>query len=143
MICPSCGSFRHLLADCPDSYENQAKKRSQAYAAEMVDNEEEEQEEALFTSDFKSGVKKLVVEGEAEDVILYAGNKKKITSLGSECLGDALLDCGCTSNVMGEGWWKGYRAGLSQEDKDKITMLDPAGKKFRFGGEEFSPPSLW
>ena len=138
MICPSCGSFRHLLADCPDSYENQAKKRSQAYAAEIVDNEEEEQE-VFFTTDFKSGVQKMVAEGEAEDVILYVGNKEKITSLGSECLGDALLDCGCTSNVMGEGWWKGYRAGLSQEHKDKVTVFNPAGKKFRFGGGRVLP----
>jgi len=54
LICPSCGSYRHLLADCPDSYENQAKLKSKAFAAEAIkDIAEENTEDAFFTSNFK------------------------------------------------------------------------------------------
>ena len=112
MICPSCGSYRHLLAECPDSYENQAKKKSHALAATALE-ESEEEEEGFFTADYKSSMKKMVDNGTAEDVILYTSNKDKISNLGGECLGSALLDCGCTSNVMGEAWWRSYKAGLS------------------------------
>ena len=51
-------AVRHLLADCPDSYENQTKQKSQECEAEMLDNEEEEQ--VFFTGDFKSGKRKMV-----------------------------------------------------------------------------------
>ena len=54
LICPSCGSYRHLLADCPDSYENQAKLKSKAFAAEAIkDIADENTEDAFFTSNFK------------------------------------------------------------------------------------------
>ena len=42
---------------------------------------------------------------EAEDVILYTNNRREITSLGSETLGSALLDCSSSMNVTGKGWW--------------------------------------
>ena len=138
LICPSCGSYRHLLAECPDSYENQAKKKSQAYAATMV-QESGEEEDAFFTTDFKNGVRKIATDGAAEDVIMYASNKEQIANLGGECLGSALLDCGCTSNVMGEAWWKSYKASLSPELRAVVRELDPAGKKFRFGGGKVLP----
>ena len=41
LVCPSCGSFRHLLADCPDSYENMKKNRVFAVAAEEETSKEE------------------------------------------------------------------------------------------------------
>ena len=28
LLCRSCGSYRHLLADCPDSWENNAKRKA-------------------------------------------------------------------------------------------------------------------
>jgi hypothetical protein len=138
LICPSCGSYRHLLAECPDSYENQAKKKSQAFAAAVV-QESGEEEDALFMADYKYGMKKMATDGPAEDVIMYTNNKEKIAHLGGECLGSALLDCGCTSNVMGEAWWRSYKASLSPELKAKVKESDPAGKKFRFGGGRVLP----
>ena len=138
MICPSCGSYRHLLAECPDSYENQAKKKSHALAATALE-ESAEDEEGFFTADYKSSMKKMVDNGTAEDVILYTSNKDKISNLGGECLGSALLDCGCTSNVMGEAWWRSYKAGLSLELKATVKEYGPKGKKFRFGGGRVLP----
>ena len=140
LICPSCGSYRHLLNDCPDSYENQAKLKSQAFAAEAVENGDKDDESSiLFTSDSKYFMKKFIQDGEAEDVILYTSNKEKIKNLNSESLGSILLDCGCTSNVMGLAWWESFQACLSQENKSKVKIEDPAGKKFRFGGGEVLP----
>ena len=71
-----------------------------------------------------------------KDVILYTGNKLKIANLSSESLGCILLDCGCTSNVMGKSWWESYKACLSAENLNKVVEEDPGTKKFRFGGGE-------
>ena len=131
--CPSCESVRHLLADCPDSYENLRKFRSMALAAAPV---EEEQEEAYFTDNLAGIMRKMEQSGEAEDIILYTGSRKKITGLGGETLGSLLLDCGCSSNVAGEGWWNSYQASLSPELKRKVQVYPSGGKKFRFGGGE-------
>ena len=51
--------------------------------------------------------------------ILYTLNKKKIADLNSEALGSILLDCGCTSNVMGLAWWESFRACLSPDNRSK------------------------
>ena len=40
MLCSACGSFRHLLKECPDSYENQ-----------QVHLTEEDEKLVLFTQD--------------------------------------------------------------------------------------------
>ena len=131
--CPSCESVRHLLADCPDSYENLRKFRSMARAAAPA---EEREEESYFTDNLAGIMRKVEEGGEAEDIILYTGSRKKITGLGGEMLGSLLLDCGCSSNVAGEGWWKSYQASLAPELKKKVQMFPSGDKKFRFGGGE-------
>ena len=100
-ICPSCGSFRHLLPECPDSYENLSKSKDYAAA---VAAEEVSEEEAYFTNDLTGNLRNMEKESEVEDIILYTNSKKKIDGLGRETLGMCLLDCGCTKNVMGEVW---------------------------------------
>ena len=131
--CPSCESVRHLLADCPDSYENLRKFRSMARAAAPA---EEREEESYFTDNLAGIMRKVEEGGEAEDTILYTGSMKKITGLGGEMLGSLLLDCGCSSNVAGEGWWNSYQASLAPELKKKVQMFPSGDKKFRFGGGE-------
>ena len=135
--CPSCDSIRHLLADCPDSYENLRKFRSMALAASPT--EETEEEEAYFTSNLAGVMRKVEQRGEAEDIILFTSNKQRITELGGETLGCLLLDCGCSSNVAGEGWWRSYQASLPAELQKKVKVLPSLGKKFRFGGGEVLP----
>ena len=131
--CPSCESVRHLLGDCPDSYENLRKFRSMARAAAPA---EEREEESYFTDNLAGIMRKVEEGGEAEDTILYTGSMKKITGLGGEMLGSLLLDCGCSSNVAGEGWWNSYQASLAPELKKKVQMFPSGDKKFRFGGGE-------
>ena len=135
-ICLSCGSFRHLLAECPDSYENLSKSKDYAAA---VAAEETSEEEAYFTNDLTGNLRNMKKEREVEDIILYTNNKKKIDGLGSETLGMCLLDCGCTMNVMGEIWWESYKESLSETDKKKVKEYEARGKKFRFGGGEVLP----
>ena len=84
-------------------------------------------------------VRSLAKDWEAEDIVMYSSNKNKISPLGSESLGSALLDCGCSSNVMGLAWWKGYKAGLSPKLQEKVREYDSKGKRFRFGGDEVLP----
>ena len=43
LICPFCGSYQHLLKDCPDSYENMKKKSEQNWIAGK-------EEEVLFAN---------------------------------------------------------------------------------------------
>ena len=57
-------------------------------------------------------------------------------------IGSILMDCGCSANVAGEGWWNSYNASLSPELKNKVQVLKSDGKKFRFGGGEELPSIL-
>ena len=131
--CVSCGSFRHMLNSCPDSYENL--RKSKAYIGQE-EEKEEEGEEAFFTANFEAGRLRVEKEGDVEDIVLYSGKREDISGLGSETLGCALLDCGCTSNVCGELWLKSYLASLSVEEKEKVVVVESMGKRFRFGGGE-------
>merc|ERR1719319_874330 len=50
--CPSCNSVRHLLADCPDSYENLRKKKKKA--EQEKDNENETTVEGVFVCETRA-----------------------------------------------------------------------------------------
>ena len=82
---------------------------------------------------------KVEKENEAKDIILFTGNKRKITGLGGAMLGSLLLDCGCLANMAGEGWWNSYQASLSPELQKKVEVYTSSGKKFRSGGGEVLP----
>ena len=113
---------------CPHSYK---KMQNKVYTAE----EEADEAEGFFTTGYKAELGSLMTDREAHDVILYTGNKeRRIASLGSETLGCALLDSGCTSNVCGEMWWRSYFDGLGEQDKMKVKIMSSDNKKFRFGG---------
>ena len=132
--CVSCGSFRHMLNSCPDSYENL--KKSKAFTAQEEEEKEGDGEEAFFTSNFEAGRRRAVKEGDVEDIVLYSGKREDVSGLCSETLGCALLDCGCTSNVCGELWLKSYLASLSEKEKEKVVEEGSKGKRFKFGGGE-------
>ena len=132
--CVSCGSFRHMLSSCPDSYENL--RKSKAFTAQEEEEKEDDSEEAFFTSNFEAGQRRVAKEGDVEDIVLYSGKREDVSGLCSETLGCALLDCGCTSNVCGELWLKSYLASLSEEEKGKVVEEESKGKRFRFGGGE-------
>ena len=124
LLCRACGSYRHLMGECPHSWE---KMKGKVFMVE----EDAEEEESFYT------MAKNRMPKEEDDVILFTGsNKEKISSLGSETLGRMLLDSGCTRNVCGESWWLDYYDNLDEEDKNEVRVEDGGEKRFRFGGGE-------
>ena len=73
MTCRSCGSFRHLVAKCPDSWENLSK-------VHITENEHS-----------------------AEHAVLFTGyHEKEVSQLGTEARNCAVLDSACSSTVCGK-----------------------------------------
>ena len=106
LTCISCGSYRHLLTDCPHSWENM-----QASVAE-IDNSDE------------------------EEVVLFTGNlKSEIRQLGHEAKNCTVLDTACCSTVCGENWLSMYFASLDSDLQNNIKKQDGT-RIFKFGGGE-------
>ena len=71
ITCKSCGSFRHLVANCPESWENLAE-------VNITENDE----------------------GEKEHVVLFTGyDKEEILRLGTDARNCAVLDSACSSTL--------------------------------------------
>ena len=104
MRCVVCDSVRHLLAECPHSYEN-----SNAFLTDEVALDQEEA--CLFTG--KDPGEMLVLSTEAQNC--------------------AVLDSACSSTVCGKQWLSGYIDSLD-EDALKNVKKSPSQKVFRFGG---------
>ena len=114
LLCKSCGSFRHFVADCPDSYENRNVNVVQ----------ENKGETALFTKDI--GI---------EDIVLFTGFKEKSQNFTVEASRCAVLDSACSSTVCGADWLDDYLASLDVNNKSKVRKTD-SSKRFKFGGGE-------
>ena len=109
MLCNACGSYRHLVHDCPDSWENM---------------------ERVNIVDTKSDM------SDIQQVTLLTGyHKDTLKQLEKEAQRSAVLDSGCTSTVCGENWLKNYTASLSEENQAKI-VAKPGVKRFKFDGGE-------
>ena len=92
LTCISCGSYRHLLAECPDSWENLSAK---TYAVE---------------------------DDSAKVVLFTGKIKEDIQQLGDEARNCAVLDCACSSTVCGETWLQCYLQSLDAESKAKVKQ---------------------
>ena len=115
-ICVSCGSFRHLLSDCPDSWENMAS----ANLAEDMQN-------------FKAE------DANVCDVILFTGdNKTEIAKLGREASNSGVLDSACSSTVAGTVWMETCLDSMTLETRAQVK-IEPGRKKYRFGGGVILP----
>ena len=104
--------------------------------------EDEMNKESYITDNLNEYIMKVERENKINNLILFTGEKQKITGLGGETLILILLDSGCSANVAGEGWWNSYYAALSQELKNKVQVHKRDGKKLRFGGGEVLPSIL-
>lgn len=116
LTCKSCGSFRHLIRDCPDSWENLSKTKS------VNQNECENNGSSKQT------------EGSTEYGVLFTGNDKSGTvHLGREARACAVLDSACSSTVCGQNWLTDYLETLSDSDRNKVSV-NPGVRVFKFGG---------
>ncbi len=106
LTCHACGSYRHLVASCPHSYENA--KRTQH----------------------------VNISDPAEKVVLFTGyNKGAVQVLGEEAKNCAVLDTACTSTVCGQQWFQCYLSTLPDVELAKIQQKK-GQKVFKFGGGE-------
>jgi hypothetical protein len=72
LTCKSCGSYRHMMRECPDSWENQSK-------VNIVDDSTQNQTE--------------------EHVVLFTSNKRDIMNLCVEASKSAVLDSACSKTM--------------------------------------------
>ena len=116
-LCKSCGSFRHLVAQCPDSFEN-SKQKGQAFVTEEVSSDE--------SSD------------EPEDInrfVLFTSDSDELSRFTSEAVNAAALDTCCTTSVAGENWLKIYLDSLPKEFREKVEGPFKGDKWFQFGNQ--------
>jgi len=104
LTCKSCGSYRHLVADCPDSWENLSKVN--------IAETEEDEHVVLFTGYQKENISQLAVDAR-------------------NC---AVLDSACSSTVCGETWLNSYIMSLPADEQAKVkTNESPRVFKFGGG----------
>lgn len=107
LTCKCCGSFRHFLRDCPDSWENQKKVNLVSQAGHA---------------------------GGEESAVLFTGfNKQDITRLGVEANNCAVLDSACSSTVCGATWLESYLDSLGDEER-QVVQRKSSTRVFKFGG---------
>lgn len=91
LTCNCCGSFRHLLIDCPDSWENMEKG-----------SDEEDEHTVLFVS------------------INCITDTEKGEHLKEKTQHHAILDSACSSTVCGKKWLASYMKSLNKKERGKI-----------------------
>ena len=114
--CKSCGSFRHLLGECPHSYENMqqsAQGHGEVYI--LKDANGNEVEITLFA-----------------EVNLCTNDKDEISLLAAESSNKGVLDSGCTKTVSGREWIRTYLHTLD-EDVLQTVIWSKSEKYFKFG----------
>lgn len=112
LTCRACGSYRHLIRNCPDSWENLSKANTVTVIPEnQIENRDIHEHAVLFTG--------------------Y--DKVNMTQLEIEARNCAVLDSACTSTVCGRRWMDCFIQSLNDHDKSKLKSSDSA-KMFKFGG---------
>ena len=114
MLCNSCGSYRHMMINCPDSWENMGNRDTKVNIVEQTGN-------------YGHG---------SEQVVLFTGfqrdSLREFTKDAQNCI---VLDSACSSNVCGREWMDTYLETLSPNDRSKVVQV-PGHKVFKFGGGE-------
>ena len=119
LTCAACGSFRHLLGDCPDSWENLEK----ANICKSKDN--------------------------VDVILFTGGNKVDISELGNESRNCIVLDSACSSTVCGKQWLDLYLESLDSVTRKNVkstpgkkTFKFGGGEKLRSIGTYHIPAIL-
>ena len=114
--CKSCDSIRHMLPECPDSYENMQQCEAHVTELSMVGEEDNQDDEIkeCFITESNSELKRFCVEAK-------------------NC---AALDSCCTGVVCGEQWLKTFVASLAPEDRKKVVGPVQSNCTFKFGNQQ-------
>ena len=94
LLCSACGSYRHLLKDCPDSYEN--RKGDQAYET--------------------------YAEEDCYNVMLDKTGEMLVFT--TEAMNCAVLDSACSSTVCGKDWLDSYMSSLTEQQKREVKVKE-------------------
>ena len=124
LTCKACGSYRHLVKDCPDSYE---KRSSGAY---YVEDGNESSDSCNFTEDISADE-----DFEIERFVLFTSDKEELSKFTSESINCAALDTCCTSTVAGEKWMSIYLKSLPSNLKKRVSGPVEGKKCFQFGNQ--------
>ena len=131
MRCSSCGSFRHLVKECPHSYEKMTRKKTSHKKQVYVLENNSEQEE-LVESESDS-------EYEVDRYCLFTTSNEELSQFTSESLNCAALDTCCTSTVAGEKWLKIYLEAIPEDYRSDLQGPMPSKRSFLFGNEGIMP----
>ena len=115
--CKSCDSIRHMLPDCPDSWENM----KDVHVTELETVGENDQE-----FDYSDEMKECFL----------TENNSELKRFCVEAKNCAALDSCCTGVVCGEQWLKTFLASLEPEDKKKIIGPEKSSCVFKFGNQQ-------
>ena len=111
LTCKSCGSYRHFVRDCPESWE---RLNSVCISSQDVRAQER-----------NCGV---------ESVVLFTGfDKSEIAKFGVEAGSCAVLDSACSSSVCGKTWLESYLGTLGDAES-RLVQYRNSDKVFKFGG---------
>ena len=116
LTCITCGSYRHLLNECPDSWENISKTNYiETDDGRTIENDSEPEpiSPALFTGN----------------------NENNLSLLVKAARNPAVLDCACSSTVYAKKWLDCYLSSLSKTELPKIKQ-SLGIKVFKSGGAE-------
>lgn len=129
--CASCLSIRHMVKDCPDSWENMRGAGNQTYYTEGQDQNGGGQDEQSYPVD-EEGYVIMFTDGGG----LYTGkNIEERALLSQEAKNSLVVDTGCTATVGGQEWGDIMVDSLCEESKKKVEKL-PSNRVFYFGGGE-------
>ena len=105
LTCKACGSFRHMVTDCSNSWENISKTN-------IVQKDDLCKQEEYDINAVEEG----------ERVTLFAGNNKRIIQeLGNEAQNCAVLNCACSNTVCGQKWMNFHLQSLEPDDKSRVV----------------------
>lgn len=119
LTCRACGSFRHFLKECPDSWENREKPKNVNIVSENNSDAQQDNLRSIVPDEY---------------AVLFTGlNRSNVSLLGREAQNCAVLDSACSSTVCGQDWLNGYLDSMNSHDFGRVKHT--AGTKtFKFGG---------
>ena len=148
MLCKSCGSYRHFLKDCPDSWEHRKPTHvnfvdEQAHESYMYQPEQPGQYYEYEQEYYQEGLpqdqyydeQSVAQDTEEPYLTLFTGHDQShMSNFVAEAQNCAVLDTACGSTVCGVEWFDSYVEQLSDSDTSKMTHVAGKGAStFKFG----------